>query len=431
MMVEKYERTAVQRIVQRVSRVKHMRLVAITGPRQVGKTTIAHQVRQHLIQSCIPCWYLPMDRLGSSRSDWITLQNIDSDLQISPQPTEQTLVSIWERARKASLMSEQGLVLFLDEIQTVPRWSNIVKGLWDADKVDGYPLRVVILGSAAWRMLIGRNESLAGRFDAVPVTHWSFDEMKQVFRLTLDEYIFFGGYPGPFSDQWHPGISLSEWKNYVASSIMTPIIDRDIMGHKRIDKPGLMSQIIDIAPSYSGQIISLNKLLGILQDKGNITSIADYLNLLSDAGILATMYGYSSTPHKMKSTPPKLNVLNTALMTYMCGYTLQEAKNDQSFWGRIVESAVGAHLYNSKEISTRICYWRDKNGDNEVDYVVARGPHLLGIEVKSGEIRSLHGCFAFKERFPHAKTTVVGPNGIPLDVFLSGTADDWIDQLCT
>ncbi len=422
-----YQRPHVSRLFKRVSRDSNMRIVAITGPRQVGKTTIALQVRRRLIESKIPCWYIPMDDIDSSESDRFGIPEISGKVRIGAPPNEQILAEIWEQARKASLRSERGLVLFLDEIQIVPRWSNLVKGLWDTDRRRGYPLRVVILGSAAWRMLVGQNESLAGRFDTMRVTHWSPREMIQAFGLTVEEFIFFGGYPSPFNDQ-SERISHSAWREYISDSVLTPIIDRDIMGLTRIRKPALMRQLIDLAPSYSGQLVSYNKLLGQLQDAGNATTLASYLDLLTDAGLVVALTPYTPSLHFGRTRSPKLNVLNTALMTATSSYSFQEAQADRRFWGRIVESAVGAHLYNTRNTGTRIHFWRHKSGKHEVDFVISRGPHLVGVEVKSRNVRSLRGLDAFKDRFPNAKTMVV-PNDVPFNEFFSFTADEWIEEL--
>lgn len=422
-----YQRPHVSRLFKRVSRDSNMRIVAITGPRQVGKTTIALQVRQRLIESRIQCWYIPMDDIDSSESDRFGIPEISGKVRTGAPPNEQILAEIWKQARRASLRSKQGLVMFLDEIQIVPRWSNLVKGLWDTDRRRGYPLRVVILGSAAWRMLVGQNESLAGRFDSIRVTHWSPREMIQAFGLTIEEFIFFGGYPSPFNDQ-SERISLSAWREYISDSVLTPIIDRDIMGLTRIRKPALMRQLIDLAPSYSGQLVSYNKLLGQLQDAGNATTLASYLDLLSDAGLVVALTPYTPSLHLGRTRSPKLNVLNTALMTATSSYSFQEAQADRRFWGRIVESAVGAHLYNTRNTGTRIHFWRHKSGKHEVDFVISRGPHLVGVEVKSKNVRSRRGLDGFKDRFPNAKTMVV-PNDVPFNEFFSFTADEWIEEL--
>ncbi len=423
-----YQRPHVNRLFQRLSRGSNMRIAAIIGPRQVGKTTIALQVRKKLIEEKIPCWYVSIDNIGYSEADWPDMQKIRDDAQPGTVPDAEMLAEIWTQAQRASQESDQGLVLFLDEIQTIPRWSNIVKGFWDTDRRRGYPIRAVILGSAAWRMQVGRNESLAGRFDPIRVTHWSLPEMIQAFELTVEEFMFFGGYPTPFNDTSRP-IVLEAWQKYISVSVLKPIIERDIMGLTQIRKPALMRQLIDLASSYSGQLISYNKLLGQLKDAGNATTLANYLDLLSDAGLMVALSPYTASPHLGRSRSPKLNVLNTALMTAAPGYSFQEAKSDRSLWGRIVESAVGAHLYNTRNVSTRIHFWRDKSGANEVDFVISRGPHLVGLEVKSGRIRSHSGLACFKDRFPNAKTMIVGPDGISFEDFFSFTTDEWIERL--
>ena len=405
-----------------------MRIVAITGPRQVGKTTIALQVRQKLTESQIPCWYVPMDDIDSEESGLFGIQETGSSMRAGTPPNEHMLTEIWRQARRDCLQLKRGLVLFLDEIQIVPRWSSVVKGLWDTDRRKEYPLRVVILGSAAWQMLVGQNESLAGRFDIMRVTHWSPREMMQAFGLKIDEFIFFGGYPSPFNDQSEP-IALNAWQEYISNSVLMPVIDRDIMGLTRIRKPSLMRQLIDLAPSYSGQIVSYNKLLGQLQDAGNATTLANYLDLLSDAGLVAALTPYTPSPHLGRARSPKLNVLNTALMTATSSYSFQEAQADRRFWGRIVESAVGAHLYNTRNTGTRIHFWRHKSGKYEVDFVISRGPHLVGVEVKSGNVQSPRGLGGFRDRFPNAKTMVVGPGSVPFSEFFSYTADEWIEEL--
>ena len=399
-----------------------MRIVAATGPRQAGKTTVAIQACDQLTELGFLCWYVPLDnpKYGiPSPTDSI------NTIQAGSRPDGQSLINIWESAREASLESERGLVLVLDEIQVIPRWSNLVKGLWDHDRREDIPLRIVILGSAAWRMLIGMNESLAGRFNTLKITHWSFREITQVFRLNVEQYLFFGGYPGAISGR-SGDVRLDHWYDYITNSIVKPVIGRDIMGLTRIRKPALMRQLFDLAPHYSGQLISYNKLLAQLHGKGNSTTIAHYLDLLSDAGLIASLSRYTPTPHVGKASSPKLNVLNTALMTVPSGYSFREAQNNRPFWGRIVESAIGAHLLNTRGVVTRIHYWRDP--PHEVDFVVSRGPHLLGIEVKSGQSLKKYGLDAFKARFPNAKTMIVGPSGIPINDLFSLSTEEWLEE---
>ena len=423
-----FHRQHVNRLIEFISSSYNMRIIAIIGPRQVGKTTIALQARQQLIELGYTCRYVSFDDPRLNKPDWPRDAHIFDTAQIENFANPKTLIDIWENAREASLKSPQGQVLFLDEVQIIPQWSNYVKGLWDRDRREGYPLHVVILGSAVWQMLVGRNESLAGRFRELSVKHWSLPEMAKVFGLTPEQFMFYGGYPASWPDESEKS-RFDYWREYITKTIVDSVIGRDIVSLKQIKKPALMRQLIDITPSYSGRIMAYNKLLGLLQDKGNATTVKHYLDLLSDAGLITTLFRYTPTPHLGMASRPKFNVLNTALMTAPSGYSFNEAQIDRPFWGRIVESAVGAHLCNTRNTATRIHYWRDKDGAHEVDFVVSRGPHLLGVEVKSGKKQAHRGLDAFKDRFPHAKSMIVGPSGFPFNEFLSLTTDEWLDYL--
>ena len=332
------------------------------------------------------------------------------------------LQEVWEHSRRKAWDSSRGFVLVLDEIQKINGWSDAVKGLWDTDRRRDCPMHVVILGSAPLLMQAGLNESLAGRFEPMHITHWSYPEMSEAFGYSLDEYIYFGGYPGAASLSDDP----ERWASYVRGSLVEPNIERDIYLMTRVDKPSLLRRLFDLGALYSGQELSYNKMLGPLQEAGNTTTLTRYLKLLSDAGLLTGLSKHTRRPASAKASTPKLNVLNTALMAVASGYTFEEARSDRSYWGRVVESAVGAHLVNTASPTTDVKYWRD--GRYEVDFVLQRGPHTVAIEVKSGTAPfALTGLSEFERRFnPHAGV-VVGSQGVPLDEFLSVPADHWID----
>ena len=331
------------------------------------------------------------------------------------------LVGRWHEARGKAARRGR-FVLVFDEIQKIPGWSEAVKGLWDADRADGCPLHVVLLGSAPLLMQSGPTESLAGRFDAVRVAHWSFLEMADAFDVGLDRYVFFGAYPG--AARYTPAID--RWRSYVGSSIVESNIERDIFALTRVDKPMLLRRLFELGADYSGQVLSYSKMVGQLQDAGNTTTLARYLHLLSGAGLIAGIPKFSTLPYRVRASSPKLCVLNTALMTYDSGYSFEQAVADRTFWGRIVESAVGAHLVNTATPDIRVHYWRE--GQLEVDFVLRRGPRLVAVEVKSGARRSrLRGLEAFKKRFRPHRALLAGEGGVPLADFLSVPAGHWFD----
>ena len=377
-----YERAQKSTLLARLSEEPE-RLIVVTGPRQTGKTTIVQQVLNRIDR---PHLYLSVDEPDSVTLPPVPGREVDivpfSDeprLRPTDEKDSRWLVRHWERARMLAKGSDRRFVLAIDEIQKIPNWSETVKGLWDADRRHGHPLHVILLGSAPLLMQKGMSESLAGRYETIHVTHWSFSEMSAAFDFDLPGYIYFGGYPGAASlihDQ-------SRWRQFIAGSLVEPNIERDILAMQRVDKPALLKRLFELGAEYSGQILSYNKMLGQLHDAGNTTTLARYLDLLSKAGLIAGLSKYTGAAHGRRASSPKLNVLNTALMSAQSDYTFEEAQFDRSYWGRLVESAVGAHVFNTITPAVHdLHYWRDDN--HEVDFVLRRGRKLVAFEVKSG-----------------------------------------------
>ena len=374
---------------------------ALIGPRQTGKTTVARQI---ISETKIPSHYASADEPVLRDRVWIEQQ--------------------WEVARfrlKADVTREKG-ILVLDEVQKVPGWSETVKRLWDEDTADELPLHVVILGSSQLLMQQGLTESLAGRFEIIPITHWSFAEMREAFGWDVDRYLFFGGYPGSaglIEDQ-------ERWRRYIIDSLIETTVSRDVLLMRRVDKPALLRRLFELGCSYSGQILSYQKMLGQLQDVGNTTTLAHYLNLLEGAGLIMGVQKYAGQKVRRKSSSPKLLVLNTALMSAISTFSFEEAKRRPDFWGRLVESSVGASIANAiRGRSLELSYWSSRN--KEVDFVLSRGDAVVAIEVKSGRKKvSLPGLEAFSKEFPTKRKLLVGSQGIPLEEFLHLPVQEWL-----
>ena len=418
-----YERTQISTLFSRLSE-KPQRLTIVTGPRQTGKTTLVQQVLGQLDR---PSRYVSVDEpepaILPPLPDFSSLPPEFGDqptLPLEGPRDTRWLVRHWEQARMAAHRSDRGFVLAIDEIQKIPNWSEAVKGLWDADRRHDRPLHVILLGSAPLLVQQGMSESLAGRYETIRLMHWSFTEMSAAFGFDLQRYIYFGGYPGgaPLAPE------QNRWRAYIAEALVEPNIERDILAMQRVDKPALLKRLFHLGAEYSGQILSFNKMLGQLQDAGNTTTLARYMDLLSNAGLIAGLPKFAAGAHLRRSSSPKLNVLNTALMAVASGYTFEEAKADRSYWGRLVESAVGAHLFNTGTPEHRLHYWRE-NGC-EVDFVLTRGRRLVAFEVKSGTRRaSVSGVERFAERFDVRATVIGGEGGLPLSEFLSTPAEEW------
>jgi len=417
--VAMFQRAQVETLVSRLCEPPE-RIIAIFGPRQTGKTMATRQTLDSIWHESR---YVAVDEPEPQEAPGPFEQAGDTAALPTARRDAAWLQDVWERSRSAAWNSRRGFVLVLDEIQKVSGWSDAVKGLWDADRRAGCPMHVVILGSAPLLMQAGLNESLAGRFEPVRFTHWSYAEMSQAFDYSFDEYVYFGGYPGA-AERRH---DLDRWATYVREALIEPNIERDVLSMTRVDKPALLKRLFDLGALYSGQELSYNKMLGPLQDAGNTTTLTRYLTLLSEAGLLVGLSKHTARRASARASTPKLNVLNTALMAVASGYTFEEARADRSYWGRTIESAVGAHLVNTASLSTAVRYWRD--GPHEVDFVLQRGPSTVGIEVKSGSAPTpLTGLSVFEKRFKPRCVVVAGGPGVPLHEFLSFPADHWIDS---
>jgi predicted AAA+ superfamily ATPase len=315
-----------------------------------------------------------------------------------------------------------GAVLALDEAQKIPRWSETVKRLWDEDSRARRTLKVVLLGSSPLLMQHGLTESLAGRFEVVHVPHWSYAEMRATFGFSLEDYLYFGGYPGAASLIKDP----TRWRRYILDALIETTIARDVLLMARVDKPALLRRLFELGCRYSGQSLSYTKMLGQLQDAGNTTTLANYLDLLGGAGMLTGLQKFAGKAVRQRGSSPKLQVMNTALMTAQSGLSPQEARADREFRGRLVESAVGAHLANAA--ANGVCelfYWREQN--REVDFVIRSGRTVVAIEVKSGRAPdAFSGLTAFAEAFKPKRTLLVGGDGISLEEFLTKPVEHWL-----
>lgn len=280
------------------------------------------------------------------------------------------------------------------------------------------------LGSSRLLLQKGLAESLAGRFELIFAPHWSFKECAKAFGWDIDTYIYFGGYPGAA-----PLIpDRQRWARYIQDSLIEPAISRDVLLMSRVDKPALLRRLFALACAYSGQALSYQKMLGQLQDAGNTTTLAHYLELLDAAGLVAGLQKHAGQVMRRRGSSPKLQVYNNALLTSQGPDSPSVWRQAPERWGRLVESAVGAHLINAVPgADFSLHYWRA--GNDEVDFVVQADNLTLGIEVKSGRNIVAPGVAAFKRGFPAAKVLLVGGDGMPVPEFLETEVGDLIASL--
>lgn len=386
-----YERPYLQQIVKRMTEERSF-IQVLSGPRQIGKTTLIWQLMKQLPFESV---YVTADDVPAADRNWLR--------------------RVWDDARrKITEPGGQEVLLVIDEIQKIDNWSETVKKEWDEDSRQNRNLKVIILGSSSLLVQQGLTESMAGRFEIIHLPHWTYPEMHDAFGWDVNQYIWFGGYPGSaklIGDELR-------WKNYIRNSLIETCISKDVLMMTRVDKPALLKRLFEIGCTYSAQIVSLNKVQGELQEKGNLTTLSNYLRLVEGAGLLGGLEKYSGDIIRKRSSKPKFQVFNNALMSSLNSLHYSDIQADRKTWGHLVESVVGAHLINAAAGGNfNLYYWNENS--REVDFVMEQQGKLIAIEVKSGSDSYNEGMNIFDATYHPNRMFTVGTDGIPVEEFLS------------
>lgn len=386
-----YKRPDYQLIKRRLEEERKF-IQVVMGARQVGKSTVVKQVLKDLD---VPYQFFSADNVPATNSTWVS--------------------DCWAAVRSLKKNNDwRSVILVIDEIQKIANWSEVVKKEWDDDTFHDYDIKVLLLGSSRVLLEKGLFESLAGRFEEIRMSHWSYPEMKECFGFSLEQYLFYGGYPGAASlidDD-------DRFQQYIQSSIIEATINKDILMDTPISKPALLRQTFELGAAYSGQLLSLNKMLGALQDAGNTATLAGYIHLLEESGLLCGLQKFSIDTARRKASIPKLQVYNNALKRVYNPFTFEQTIRDRKIWGHIFESGIGAYLVSQAFIHRfEVFYWRERN--DEVDFILCKKGSVVAIEVKSNAEKKTDGLAKFRQLFRPQSSFIVGDGGIEAEDFLS------------
>ena len=387
-----YQKEQYQIIINRLQEPRKL-IQVVMGPRQIGKTTVVKQAIK-VLEDTTPCIIFSADNIPAIQNSWIS--------------------DCWATARaKMKVEESKESILVIDEIQKLKGWSEVVKKEWDYDSFNDVNIKVILLGSSRVMLQKGLADSLAGRFETIKMTHWSYPEMRDAFGLSLNEYIYYGGYPGAASLIG----DAERWSDYIRDSIIESTINKDILYDIAIGKPALLRQLFELGASYSGKIVSLTKIVCSLQDAGNTTTLSNYLNILKESGLLTGLFKFSVDRARQRASIPKFQIFNNALRNIYVGYSFTEALLDPKTWGHLLESAIGAHLI-SRAFSGNyeVYYWRD--GNMEVDYILKKGNKIVAVEVKSNSDTNHKGLSEFRRLYNPLESIVVGKEGLNPELFL-------------
>lgn len=385
-----YKRTDYHKIKSRLKEERKF-IQVVMGARQIGKSTVVKQVLNDLT---IPYQFFSADNVPASNTAWIS--------------------NCWEATRQLKKNNGwENVILVIDEIQKIANWSEVVKKEWDNDTFHDNNIKVLLLGSSRVLLEKGLSESLAGRFEEIRMSHWSYKEMKECFDFSIDQYLYYGGYPGAATLINDP----DRFEQYIQSAIIEATINKDILMDTPISKPALLKQTFELGAAYSGNILSLNKMLGSLQDAGNTSTLAGYLKLLNESGLLCGLQKYSVDLSRRRASIPKLQVYNNALKLAYTPLTFEQAILDRKTWGHIFESGIGAYIVSQAFVHRfDVYYWRERN--DEVDFILHKKGRLVAIEVKSNAEKRTDGLIKFKQMFNPKSSFIIGDGGIGVEDFL-------------
>ena len=347
----------------------------VQGPRQTGKTTGV----LHFLKSQKKIFhYVSADGVLGNGLSWI--------------------LNEWQKA-----CDKKAAYFVVDEIQKITDWPGVIKQIGDKNARSAKPIQFILLGSSSLQIQKGLTESLAGRYQIVPVHHWNFLESKKLVpKMTLEQFLEVGGYPGSYRFLKNH----DTFTNYIKQSIVEPVLHIDLLSFSRIQKPALFKQVFEILCHYPAQEISYTKLLGQIQDKGNTDLIKTYISFYERAFLFKSLQKFSARPVKIKSSSPKVLPLSPCFSLF---------GHSNNLLPRVFEATVGAQLLR---LPGELYYWREKN--KEVDFVFRYKKTTYAIEVKWGNKKNSSGMDVFLKKFKTAVPVFINRNNY--ESFLSHTS---------
>lgn len=350
----------------------------LTGPRQVGKTTLLLEAADAWGEQAI---YLAADAPDASLPDWWARN--------------------WQRA--IALAQRGPALLLVDEVHALPDWSRLLKTSFDEAKRLRLPLHFLLTGSSSLQVVGGARESMAGRFERLHLRQWTARDLVAGFGMSPEAAALHQVRHGAFPASVRLVREPERWRAYIRDAVIDPAIGMDILMLRPVRRPALLRQVLAVCLGHPAEVIALQKIVGSLTDAGGVATVAEYLALLEDAYLAAGLPKYAAAEVRRRATPPKLVTLSNALLGV--GQDPPTPDGDPRRWGRWLENACLATALNSGHT---VSYWRDR--DLEVDMVVESPAGRWAVEVKGGDFtpRDLTALLTFTQRNPDFRPLVIG-----------------------
>ncbi len=317
-------------------------VIAITGPRQSGKTTLAKAV--------------------FADKPYITLED----------PAERAFA--FEDAKGFLHRFRDGAIF--DEAQRWPDLFSYLQGMVDEEPIPG---KFILTGSQQFGLLAGVSQSLAGRVGMTALLPLSISELPAASQssLSLDTLIIKGSYPALYMME----ISPADW---FASYIAT-YIERDIRQVLRVHDLSVFQRFVRLCAGRNGQLLNLNALAG--ETGVSQKTARSWLSVLESSYIVHLLPPYFRNFGKRLVKTPKLYFLDQGLACWLLGIRSHELLSLHPMRGAIFESFIISEFLKSRYnlgMPPDLYFWRDNNG-LEADIVFECGTKLQPVEIKSGK----------------------------------------------
>jgi len=321
----------------------------------------------------------------------------DADRLVAPDGA--WLQSCFRESRTIAA-ADKPVLLVLDEVQRIFGWESILQEELRRDREDRIPVQVLVISSAG-----APSQDLAGPRDYF--SPLAFGKARDMYGLSLDEFLFFGGLPEALSRMGGVPRDTAAWRTCVTAHLET-VLGRDVLCLAQTSKPALIREVLQLALSHAGEIVSINRLTEACSEKPHAKTVASHLALLEKAHLIRLLPRFSRKELD-KSSIPRLIALDNAFATAMLGRSPHEIAADRETWRRLVVNAVGARLFAvTRGTGFELFHWKDR--EKEVDFVLSDGKETLAVVTRLGWGVRHAGLKTFLSRFPEARALILGPS---------------------
>ncbi len=316
---------------------KKFPVIAVTGPRQAGKSTFT--------------------KIAFPKYRYVSLENPDNLLFAQTDP--KGFLSVYDQ------------YVILDEVQNTPELFSYLQQIVDDSGLSG---QYILNGSQNFLLAEKITQSLAGRVYNMELLPFAYPEVRKFKTPDINTAIFEGGYPRLYDKKIAP-------EDYFPSYIQT-YVERDVRTILNVQNLSLFQHFVQLCATHAGHLFNASTIarrLGI-----STKTVQSWLSILEASYIVFTLQPWYKNLNKRILKTPKLYFYDTGLLAYLLGIEYPDAitlskHKDALFENYGILEILKSHYAQGK--SRGFYYWRDSNG-NEIDFLIEKGLNVQCVEMK-------------------------------------------------